>query len=140
MSSGNTDLPARVLLVDDERDYVQTLSERLQMRDVRTATAYDGDEALIAIGAEAPDVMVLDLRMPGKDGMEVLRRVKKTHPMIEVIILTGHGSEKDRELAMELGAFAYLEKPVDIHRITSVLQDANVKLKRDKGASNDSGS
>ena len=130
----------RVLLVDDEREYVQTLSERLRMRDVRTATAYDGDEALLAIGAEAPEVMILDLQMPGLDGMEVLRRVKKAHPLVEVIILTGHGSEKDRELAMELGAFAYLVKPVDIHKVTSILRDAIVKRKRDRRVPEDSDS
>jgi len=132
MSRQEFELPAKVLLVDDEREFVQTLSERLQMRDVGTATVFDGEEALSAIEKEEPEVMILDLRMPGIDGIEVLRRVKKARPYVEVIILTGHGSEKDEELARELGAFAYLEKPVDIEKLTATLKEAYRKVRRDK--------
>ena len=82
----------RVLLVDDEKDYVKAMAERMQMRDVSSRVALSGDEALRMIENEAPDVMVLDLRMPGIDGMEVLERVKRDHPHVQVIILTGHGS------------------------------------------------
>jgi two-component system, OmpR family, response regulator CpxR len=135
MSRQDIDLPAKVLLVDDEKEFVQALSERLQMRDVGTAMVYDGEQALSVIDKEEPEVMILDLRMPGIDGIEVLRRVKKTRPQVEVIILTGHGSEKDQELAMELGAFAYLEKPVDIQKLTGVLREAYEKVKRDREAS-----
>ena len=140
MSKQEFDLPAKVLLVDDEQEFVQTLSERLQMRDVGTAMVFDGDQALSVIDKEEPEVMILDLRMPGIDGIEVLRRVKKTRPQVEVIILTGHGSEKDEELAMDLGAFAYLEKPVDIEKLTKVLKEAYQKIKRDKEAREDQGS
>jgi two-component system response regulator CpxR len=125
-------LPAKVLLVDDEQEYVQTLSERLQMRDIGTATVYSGEGALEAIEEEEPEVIVLDLRMPGIDGMEVLRRVKRTRPHVEVIILTGHGSEGDRALAEELGAVAYLEKPVSIERLTETLQHAYEKIRRER--------
>ena len=73
---------------------------------------------------DLPDVMVLDLRMPGIDGMEVLRRVKKTYPQIEVIIMTGHGSDKDEEEARRLGAFDYLRKPVDINHLMETVRNA----------------
>ena len=76
--------------------------------------------------------MILDLKMPGIDGMEVLRKVKKERPHVEVIILTGHGSEKDRALAMELGAFAYLEKPVNIDVLTKTMKEAYSKIEKGK--------
>jgi len=121
-----------VLLVDDEREFVQTLSERLMMRDMGSAVAYDGESALNMVRDEDPEVMILDLRMPGIDGIEVLRRVKETHPNIEVIILTGHGSEEDREVCMKLGAFAYLQKPVDIEILSKTLKEANEKIRQKK--------
>jgi DNA-binding NtrC family response regulator len=74
--------------------------------------------------------MILDLKMPGIDGIEVLRRVKQTHPDTEVIILTGHGSEKEKQLAFELGAFAYLEKPVDIELLSATIRKAYEKVSR----------
>jgi len=121
-------LPGKVLLVDDEREFVETLSERLLMRDMGSAVVYDGESALEMIEADEPEVMILDLKMPGIDGIEVLRRVKQTNPAIEVIILTGHGSEADREQCMELGAFAYLQKPVDIDKLSETLKAANEKI------------
>jgi two-component system, OmpR family, response regulator CpxR len=126
------EVPAKVLLVDDERDFVQTLSERLIMRDMGSAVAYDGESALTMIRDEEPEVMILDLRMPGIDGMEVLRQVKTTNPDIEVIVLTGHGTEKDRELCMELGAFAFLHKPVDIGVLSRTLMEANDRVQGKK--------
>ena len=124
------EMPSKILLVDDEREFVETLSERLGMRDMGSAVAYDGESALELIQADEPEVMILDLRMPGIDGIEVLRRVKQTHPEIEVIILTGHGSEADRETCMGLGAFAYLQKPVDIEKLSATIKSANEKIKR----------
>ncbi|MCF8062315.1 MAG: response regulator [Deltaproteobacteria bacterium] len=120
--------PSKVLLVDDEREFVQTLSERLLMREMGSAVAYDGESALELIREDEPEVMILDLRMPGIDGIEVLRRVKQTNPDIEVIILTGHGSEADRTTCMELGAFAYLQKPVDIDLLSETIRKANEKI------------
>jgi two-component system response regulator CpxR len=119
--------PSKVLLVDDEQQFVETLSERLLMRDVGSAVVYDGEQAISFVKDEDPEVMILDLKMPGIDGIEVLRRVKKTNPNIEVIILTGHGTEKDKDICMALGAFAYLEKPVDIELLTNTLQAAYTK-------------
>jgi len=124
------EIPSKVLLVDDEREFVQTLSERLQMRDMGSAVAYDGESALDMVNDDAPEVMILDLKMPGIDGIEVLRRVKKTRPNIEVIILTGHGSEEDRRGCMGLGEFAYLQKPVDIDVLSDTLKAANQKMRQ----------
>lgn len=124
--------PPRFLLVDDEKEFVQTLSDRLQTRDLNSAIAYDGEEALSFIEKDEPDVMVLDLKMPGINGMDVLRKVKKERPHVEVIILTGHGSEHDRNSAMELGAFAYLEKPVDIEVLTKTMKEAYNKINKAK--------
>lgn len=124
--------PSRVLLVDDEREFVQTLSERLLLRDMGSAVAYDGESALEMLREDEPEVMILDLKMPGIDGMEVLRRVKETQPEIEVIILTGHGNETDRETCMRMGAFAYLQKPVDIDILSETMQRANEKIQQRK--------
>ncbi len=124
------EMPSKVLLVDDEREFVETLSDRLVMRDMGSAVAYDGESALELIKTDEPEVMILDLRMPGIDGIEVLRRVRQTNPDIEVIILTGHGSEADRETCMGLGAFAYLQKPVDIEKLSATIKSANEKIRR----------
>jgi two-component system response regulator CpxR len=129
------DQPPRVMLVDDERDFVDTLSERLQTREFSApAIAYDGEQALEMVDEDQPEVMVLDLRMPGIDGLEVLRRVKSSHPETEVIILTGHGSDTERRAAEDLGAFAYLQKPVDLDRLTETMRAAHHRVQtRRKG-------
>jgi DNA-binding NtrC family response regulator len=114
----------KLLLVDDEEEFVQTLAERIKMRDLGPDIALDGEGALKKVDDEAPDVMVLDLKMPGIDGMEVLRKVKKAYPKIQVIILTGHGSKKDEKEARRLGAFEYLQKPVDIEKLVETVKDA----------------
>lgn len=126
------EVPSKVLLVDDEREFAQTLSERLMMRDMGSAVVYDGESALNLVSDDEPEVMILDLKMPGIDGIEVLRRVKEKHPDVEVVILTGHGSEKDREVCMDLGAFAYLHKPVDIDVLSETLKAANEKIRANK--------
>ncbi|MFV0421937.1 response regulator [Oleidesulfovibrio sp.] len=126
----NFELPNRVLVVDDERDFAQTLSQRLEVREMGSAVAYDGESALEIVERDQPEVMILDLKMPGVDGKEVLRRVKESRPEVEVIILTGQGSDSDRAECMKLGAFAYLEKPVDIEQLSSVLLKANTKARQ----------
>jgi CheY-like chemotaxis protein len=130
----NFEMPSKVLLVDDEREFVQTLSERLVMRDMGPAVAFDGESALNLIKEDEPEVMIVDLKMPGVDGLEVLRKVKETRPEIEVIILTGHGHEEDRELCMELGAFAYLQKPLDINELSDIIKKANEKIRQKKAS------
>jgi len=126
------EMPSKVLLVDDEREFVQTLSERLMLRDMGSAIAYDGESALNLIKEDEPEVIIVDLKMPGVDGFDVLRKVKQTRPEIEVIILTGHGSEEDRKLCLELGAFAYLQKPLDINVLSDTIQKANEKIRQKK--------
>jgi CheY-like chemotaxis protein len=113
-----------ILLVDDEEEFITTLAERLQLRNLPARYALDGDQALQLVAASPPDVIVLDLKMPGLDGLEVLRRVKKDYPQVEVIILTGHGAEKDEDEARRLGAFEYLKKPVEIAELTQLIQQA----------------
>ncbi len=126
------EMPSKLLIVDDERQFVRTLSERLRLREIGSVIAYDGETALDMIKEEEPEVMILDLKMPGIDGLEVLKRVKQTNPHIEVIILTGHGSEADKELCMKLGAFAYLEKPVDVSVLSETIKKANEKIKQSR--------
>lgn len=122
----------KLLLVDDEREFVQTLSERLSMRDIDSAVVFNGAEALDLMATDDPEVMILDLKMPGIDGFEVLRKAKQTHPNVEVIILTGHGSEDDKITCMQLGAFAYLQKPVDMEELSATLQRAYTKVRARK--------
>lgn len=128
------DVPSKILLVDDEKEFVHTLSERLQARRMAPAIAYDGEQALAMVAADEPDVIVLDLKMPGIDGIEVLRRVKRTNPRTEVIILTGHGSDAEEVLAAQLGAFAYLRKPVDLDVLTDTMKAAYRKVNRAREA------
>ena len=122
------DPPLRILLVDDEKEFVQTLSERLKMRSFASEIAYNGQEALDFTDQEDTEVILLDLKMPGIDGFEVLEKIKHNKPDIEVIILTGHGSEKDKKRCLELGAFAYLQKPADIDLITETMKKAYEKI------------
>ena len=106
--------PIKILLVDDEMEFVETLAERIRIRGFDVRYTLNGEKALATMIHFVPDVMVLDLKMPGMDGMEVLRRVKKHHPDVQVLILTGHGAEQDEKEARRIGAFDYLQKPVDI--------------------------
>jgi DNA-binding NtrC family response regulator len=111
---GPSSVSIKVLLVDDEEDYVRTMAERMDMRDMGSDVALSGEAALAMVEEDQPDVMVLDLRMPGIGGMEVLGKVKAQYPSLQVIILTGHGSDREEKEARRLGAFDYLRKPVDI--------------------------
>jgi DNA-binding NtrC family response regulator len=134
-AGGEADISSRtlrVLFVDDEEDFVRTIAERMEMREVGSEVALDGQQALQMLEEDVPDVMVLDLRMPGIDGMEVLRRVKKMYPGMEVIIMTGHGTEADEAEARRLGAFDYLCKPVDINRLMEVVREAGRAVSREE--------
>ena len=128
----NIDVPPKILLVDDEKDFVETLSERLRTRNLESSVVYDGEQALEFVKKDAPDVMVLDLMMPGINGIEVLRKVKNEHPNVEVIILTGHGSKHEEETAEDYGAFAYLRKPVNIDLLARVMNEAYKKINRSR--------
>jgi DNA-binding NtrC family response regulator len=123
-----------VLLVDDEEEFVNALAERMEMRDVGSEVALDGQQALDMVKESSPDVMVLDLRMPGMDGLEVLEKVKEAYPGVEVIILTGHGSDKDEAIAQRLGAFDYMNKPVDLNRLMEGVKRAFRKAQQTMAA------
>ena len=114
----------KLLLVDDEEEFAKTLSERLEMRHIQSDVAFSGKEALKTMDEDIPDVMVLDLKMPGMDGMEVLRLAKKAYPGVQIIMLTGHGSEKGEQEARRLGVFEYLHKPVDIENLIKIATKA----------------
>lgn len=121
----------KLLLVDDEEEFVTSLAERLHIRNLNSDLAFDGEQALQIVTDEVPDVMVLDLRMPGIDGLEVLKRVKTNYPQVQVIILTGHGTDKDEAAARKLGAFDYLQKPVDLDILVDKIRKAfRQKLER----------
>ena len=126
----------KILLVDDEEDFVKTISERLALRDLSSHTALDGEAALGYVGEKEPDIMVLDLKMPGIDGMEVLRRVKETYPDIQVIIYTGHGNDLDEAEARSLGVFDYLKKHVGIDHLVDRIKAAAKARKTKEGMTN----
>jgi DNA-binding NtrC family response regulator len=113
-----------VLLVDDELEFLETLVKRLTKRGLNISTAKSGEDALKIIGRKGIDVAVLDVRMPGMDGIQTLREIKKIDPLMEVIMLTGHASVEVAIEGMELGAFDYLMKPADIDELFYKLQDA----------------
>jgi DNA-binding NtrC family response regulator len=126
-----------VLLVDDEGEFLDTLVKRIQKRNVNATGVNSGEEALAFLGKSPVDVVVLDVRMPGMDGIETLRALKRQHPLTEVIMLTGHASLEVAIEGMELGAFDYLMKPVEIDDLLYKLQDANkrrsIQLEKIKG-------
>lgn len=114
----------RLLLVDDEEAYVNVLSNRLMKRDIDVQKAYSGSEAIQALRKQDFDVAVLDLKMEDMDGIEVLKIFKKMVPEMEVIMLTGHGSEKAAKQGIELGAFDYLTKPCELEDLVEKIQQS----------------
>ncbi|SDU15376.1 sigma-54-dependent transcriptional regulator [Desulfobacula phenolica] len=117
-------IPAKVLIVDDEKDFVEMFSLRLEQQGEKVSTAYSGNEALKALEKGGIDVVFLDIRMPGMDGIETLKQIKKLYPIVEVIMLTGHGSTETAVDGMKLGAFDYLMKPADFEDIKTKLENA----------------
>jgi len=125
----------KVLLVDDEREFANTLAQRLKMRNLKVGTAYDGEDALIKLKEDEPDVVVLDLNMPGMHGLEVLAETRKAYPDIQVIILTGHGTDKEEEEAKKMGSCDFLNKPADIDYLEQRIRKAfRMKLERTMAA------
>lgn len=114
----------KVLLVDDETDFVETLVKRLRKRKLDVRAASSGQQALDMLSESPSDVVVLDVKMPDMDGIETLRRIKKIAPSVEVVMLTGHANVEVAMQGMELGAFDYLMKPIDIDDLLYKLQDA----------------
>jgi DNA-binding response OmpR family regulator len=117
----------KVLVVDNETEFASTLAERLRLRKIKAESVYSGAEALAAIPRFLPDVIILDIQMPDMTGLEVLARVKAIDPTIEVILLTGHGSFEAGITGMELGAFDYIVKPVDLIQFMEKITEAYKK-------------
>lgn len=113
-----------VLLVDDEEEFVSTLAERLSMRGVNVRTALNGEAALELISQKSPQVVLLDVLMPGMGGLETLRAIKAAHPEVKVILLTGHGSTRDGIEGMRQGALDYLMKPLKLEELMNKLEEA----------------
>ncbi|MCD6296446.1 MAG: response regulator [Deltaproteobacteria bacterium] len=114
----------KILLIDDEEEFVTTLAERLELRGLQARTALNGEAALQMIKVDTPQIVILDVMMPGIGGFEVLRRIKKQYPQLPVILLTGRGSTKEGIKGMELGAFDYLMKPLNIEELIKKMQEA----------------
>jgi DNA-binding NtrC family response regulator len=123
-------LPINILIVDDERDFVEILSLRLTDAGHRVRSAYSGQEALAVLAETDPDalpdidVVILDIKMPGMDGIETLKQIKARFPIIEIILLTGHGAVDTAVKGLKSGAFDYLLKPADFNELTVKLEAA----------------
>jgi DNA-binding response OmpR family regulator len=118
----------KTLLVDDEEEFVTTLAERLELRGIQTQIASTGESALRLFEADLPHVVVLDVMMPGMGGLEVLQRLKAINSKIPVILLTGHGAEKEGIEGKRLGAFDYLMKPLNIEDLIKKMLEAVEKV------------
>lgn len=114
----------KVLVVDDELDFLETIVKRLQRRGIAVAGAESGKAALELIETEAIDVVILDVRMPGMDGIETLKEMKLRRPLMEVIMLTGHASVESGMQGMQLGAFDYVMKPAGIDELLEKIRQA----------------
>lgn len=119
-----------IMLVDDEVTFIETMAKRLIRRDIEILKAYSGEEGLTILEKNQNlDVIVLDVKMPQMDGLEMLKKVKESYPLIEVIMLTGHATIESGINGMKLGAFDFLTKPCDVEELASKVKDA-VKKKR----------
>lgn len=112
----------RVLLVDDEVGFVEALAERLLLRGFSPAVAFDAAQAVRALEAEPFEAMILDLRLPDASGLKVLRHARKHCPDMPVHMLTGHGSDQDRELCTKMGAVSFINKPIGVEKLALVLR------------------
>ncbi len=114
----------KVLIADDEVEFASTIVARLNLRKFAATMVNSGKAALAAIEQDPPDVLLLDLKMPDLDGLEVLASLKQKYPNLAVIILTGHGSFEAGRQGMELGAYDYIMKPVDLNLLISKIEEA----------------
>ena len=114
----------KVLIVDDELDFLETIVKRLRARNIEVSGVESGYLALEALDSYSPDVIILDVKMPGLDGIETLREIKKKKPLTEVIMLTGHASVDSGIQGMQLGAFDYLIKPIALDELLEKVRQA----------------
>jgi len=119
-----------ILLTDDEVAFVETMSKRLTKKGFNVITAFSGDEALKVIASNKMiDVVILDVKMPGKDGLETLKEIKSKFPLVEVIMLTGHATVESAIDGMKLGAYDYLMKPYELEQLLIKIEKAKDKKK-----------
>ena len=125
---------ATIMLVDDEVPFVEAMSKRLSRRDLEVEKAFNGQEALDKLAADGKvEVVILDVKMPGMDGIETLQAIKRRVPLVEVIMLTGHATVESAIEGMKLGAFDYLHKPCDMdHLIAKVSEAAGRKRQHEE--------
>ncbi|MBW2574622.1 MAG: response regulator [Deltaproteobacteria bacterium] len=128
--SENQNKRIRLLLVDDEKGFVDIISKRMSKRNIDVTKAYSGTDALQALRKADFDVVVLDLKMEGMDGIEILKLFKKIVPDLAVIMLTGHGSEEAARDGINFGAFDYLTKPCDLEELVAKIKEAYRQQKR----------
>ena len=112
----------KILLIDDEKEFITTLAERLELRGYDADIAESGESGLVLLGKSTYDVAILDLMMPGLNGIETLVQIKKVDSDLPVILLTGHGSTKEGMEGMRIGAFDFLMKPLDINELLSKIK------------------
>jgi DNA-binding NtrC family response regulator len=121
-------METKLLLVDDEEAFVNALTKRLSARDISVVSAFNGEAGLDQLNQEPMiDVVLLDVKMPGMDGIETLREIKRLHPIVEVIMLTGHATFESAIEGMKLGAFDYLMKPCDLEKLIEKVDEAKLK-------------
>ena len=110
-----------VLIIDDEKDFACTLASRLELRGVQVVCAFNGEDGLARLREDLPDVVLLDMRMPGLSGVEVLERIRLDLTDLPVIIVSGHCSQHDRESAEDLGVLAFYPKPLQFRELLATL-------------------
>jgi DNA-binding NtrC family response regulator len=129
----------RVLVVDDEEDFASAVAERLVKRGFLAAAAFSGKQALALLGKSPSDVVVLDLKMPEMDGLAALPEIRKLHPHVQVIVLTGHGSVASGIQGMRGGAADFLQKPVTIEVLCTAIEAAAERSRASRAAAQQEG-
>ncbi len=117
----------KVLLIDDEKDFIEALSERMESRGMKVSSTVSPKEGLEIVDKETFDAIILDLKMPEMNGLEVLKIIKEKNPDLQIILLTGHATVEKGIEAMKLGAMDLLEKPIDIATLTDKIKKAQAR-------------
>ena len=115
---------AQILVVDDDKAIRESIQEAIRYEGYACRVAGSGEEALELLQEAPADLVVADVKMPGLSGLDVLQKIREEHPEVAVLMLTGHGSKRDAEKGMRLGAYDYLVKPVSIGVLSQLLRDA----------------
>jgi DNA-binding response OmpR family regulator len=121
----------KLLLVDDEEEFAATLAERLTLRGIQVTVAANGEDALLRLAEDEPDIIILDLMMPGMSGLSALKRIREAHPRVHVILVSGVGGVENGMNGMKIGAFDYLMKPVEIETLLKTIEEALMKRPRE---------